>query len=219
MAELCRAAGLYTRFVEGYSMSQKYDRLTGSWDYIITTDHGHAWVDVFIAGYGWMSIDATAGSVQETRDANDVNVISTLQIAGFVMLIAALLALVLAVWLIPALREALFRRRFRRRRDAKAVQAAFARLRKQWDADPADTAAVLCEKMSEYLQVDLTELRQGFEETVYADRCSPETADRVYAAYCAAYDAYKPARRRERKAEREARRAERRKAIAVSPTD
>lgn len=216
MAELCRAAGLYTRFVEGYSMSQKYDRLTGDWDYIITTDHGHAWVDVFIAGYGWMSIDATAGSVQETRDANNVNVISTLQIAGFVMLIASLLALVLAVWLIPALREALFRRRFRRRRDAKAVQAAFARLRKQWEADPAETATVLCEKMGAYLQVDLSDLQQGFEETVYADRCSPETADRVYAAYCKAYDAFKPAKRRERKAEREAKRAARRRAAAAA---
>lgn len=91
----------------------------------------------------------------------------------------------------------------------QSVQEAFARLRKQWKADPADTARVLCEKQSAFLQTDLSELLAGFEQTVYGNRCDAETADRVFRAYCAAYDAYKSAVKRQRKAERAARKAAR----------
>jgi hypothetical protein len=111
--------------------------------------------------------------------------------------------------LVPFTAERMFRARYQKRRNAQAVQNAFARLRKQWKADPAVTARVLCAEMGEFLQTDLTPLAEGVEETVYADRCTPETADRVYDAYLRAYRAWKPAQRRKRKADRAAAKAAR----------
>ena len=210
MAELCRAAGLTVRFVTGYSMSEEYDRLTGDWDYMITTEHGHAFTDVFIPGYGWMMMDATAGSAETSRAAEQTDVIGTLQYSGLILFGAAVLIVLIVVWLVPFTAERIFRANYKKRRNAQAVQDAFARLRKQWKADPAVTARVLCAEMGEFLQTDLTPLAEGVEETVYANRCTAETADRVYDAYLRAYRAWKPAQRRKRKADRAAAKAARR---------
>ncbi len=210
MTELCRAVGLYAREIEGYSMSQEITSLTSEWDYNITTEHGHAFVDVFIPGLGWQMFDPTGGSVTESRAESKSNVLVTLQYSGLILFGAALLALVMTFWLVPMIREELFRRRCRRQRNAAAVQAEFARLRRQWHADPAKTVRVLCAEMSEYLGMDLTDMADGVEETVYADRCAPETADRVYARYCAAYDAWKQAVRRAKRERRRAARAAKR---------
>ena len=217
MAELCRAAGLSVRYVEGYQMSESDKRLLRDeqWDYAITTEHGHAFVDVYIPGFGWMMFDATSGNVIDTQKTK-VNVIATLQYSGLILFAAALVLLLLLKWLVPLLREKLFRRRFRRDRNAAAVTEAFARLRRQWQAHPAQTARTLCAEKSAFLDLDLGELLSGFESAVYAERCDAETADRVYQVYCAAYDAWKPACKRHRKAEKAARKAARRK---VSPTD
>lgn len=204
MAELCRAAGLCTRYVEGYSMNQQDDRLIGGsqWDYVITTEHAHAFVDVFIAGYGWMMLDATAGNAQESSRTSG-SVIAALQYSGLILFGAVLVLIVLLYWIIPLLREKWFRKWYQKHRDAEGVQAAFARLRKQWHADPAETARVLCEDKSTFLQVDLSELLTGFEQTVYANHCDAETADRVFQVYCAAYDAWKPAVKAAAKAARQ----------------
>ena len=199
MTELCRAAGLPARYVEGYSMSQRYDRLTSDWDYIVSTEHGHAFTEVYVAGYGWMPFDATAGSAEEVAADTQTNVISMLQIWGIVLMAAALLAVAAVVWIIPMLREKLFRRKFRTERSAETVQEAFARLRKQWKADPALTVREICAKSGAVLDMDLSQLADDVEQTVYAERCTPELAGRVYAHYCAAFDAWKPAVRRRRK--------------------
>ena len=215
MTELCRAAGLNVRYVEGYAMQQEDDRLVvggNEWNYVITTEHAHAFVEVYLPGTGWTMMDATAAGVG--AGGGKVNILTSLQFSGLILFCAAVLALLLIFKLLPMLREKLFRRKYQKLRNAEAVQAAFARLRKQWAADPAETARTLCEKQSAFLQTDLTVLLSGFEETVYADKCSPETADRVFACYCAAYDAYRPAVRRQRKEEKAARKAARKKAAA-----
>ena len=208
MTQLCRAAGLSARYVEGYMMSQpytgrRYAEPDGStYNYVISTNHAHAFCDVYIAGYGWMMMDATAASLESGGGSK---VLVTLQYAGLLLFAAGVLVILLMVWLIPMLREKLFRRKLRKTHDAASVQAAFARLRKQWKADPSKTARVLCEEQSSFLNVDLSGLLADFEASVYADRCTPEAAGRVYRIYCAAYDAYRPALKRQRKAKRTAR--------------
>ena len=209
MVELCRAAGLPTRYVEGYSMSEPNTQLNSSRNYLITTKHGHAFAEVYIAGFGWMSFDPTAGSITESLAEANPGVISALQKSGLILLAAALLLVILFIWILPALREQRFRRKYRRARDAGAVQAAFERLRGQWKEDPSLTVRMLCDEMGPFLHTDLTELAEGVEQTLYAERCTPELADRIYVLYCKAYDAWKPAVRQQKKAERLRQRAER----------
>ena len=216
MAELCRAAGLYTRYAEGYAMSEMDNRLMNRGEqYMIRTSHAHAFVDVYIAGYGWLMLDATSGSILDEPAEDRTHIVATLQYSGLILFLIGMLLILILGFLIPYLREQLFRKRFRTQRDASAVQEAFARLRKQWKADPAETARALCTEKQAFLGISLHELLDGFEQTLYAGRCTPETADRVYPVYCAAYDAWKPACRRKRREQRAAEKAARKAARAA----
>ena len=201
MSELCRAVGLPVRYVEGYMMGEPSTRQ--GYNYQISTRHAHAFTDVYITGYGWMMFDATAASA-ESNAQTESGVLVMLQYSGLILFGAAVLLIIVLVWLIPTLREKFFRRKFRRELSAAYVQKGFARLRKQWKADPAKTARVLCEEQGAFLGLDLQALCAGIETTVYADQCPKETAERFYQAYCAAYDAYRPAVRAHRKAQRAA---------------
>ena len=202
MSELCRAVGLPVRYVEGYMMGEPSTR--PGFNYQISTRHAHAFTDVYLTGYGWMMFDATPASAGAAEDSGR-GVLVTLQYSGLILFGAAVLLIIVLVWLIPTLREAHFRRKFRRELSAEYVQKGFARLRKQWKADPAKTARVLCGEQGTFLGLDLQPLCDGIETTVYADQCPKETAERFYQVYCAAYDAYRPAVRAHRKAQRAAR--------------
>lgn len=188
MIELCRAAGLSARYVEGYSMSEQADN---SYDYIIRTTHGHAFADVFIAGYGWMSFDATAPDFNLKPKINTANVIHTLQIAGLILLVAALFLLILLKLIVPYLQEKSFCRWFESKQDGEAVQKAFTRLRTEWDADPAVTARVLCEEKAEELSCDTAPMLNGLEQAVYGGGCSKESANAAFRCYQALREAWK----------------------------
>lgn len=200
MAELCRSAGLITRYVEGYSLQEPDNSITrDSGNYIIRTSHAHAFVEVYLAGYGWFSIDATAPDYSSRVQDDNEGVLATLQFTGIFLLIGGVLVLLAFYFVVPAVQEKIFRRRYLNRRDGKAIEAAFARLRKQWDADPAVTARVLCGEMAEKLQCDTTPLMQGVEQAVYGQGCTTEMADAVFACYCQLRVAWKEWQKRLKK--------------------
>ena len=57
MAVLCRAAGLPTRYVEGYSLHAAPGESV-----VLTGEDAHAWVEVYFRGVGWLSFDPTAAA-------------------------------------------------------------------------------------------------------------------------------------------------------------
>lgn len=61
MVLLCRSVGLPARYVEGYyaSEQEKDDK-----HYIVRSKDAHAYAEVYIAGYGWMTFDPTTGYEQ-----------------------------------------------------------------------------------------------------------------------------------------------------------
>ena len=57
MAVLCRAAGLPTRYVEGYSLNA-----APGGSVVLTGENAHAWVEVYFNGVGWLAFDPTAAA-------------------------------------------------------------------------------------------------------------------------------------------------------------
>ena len=54
---LARAAGLYSRLVTGYSPGN-YNLLSNCFE--VYEYHGHAWVQIFVPAYGWLTFDGVA---------------------------------------------------------------------------------------------------------------------------------------------------------------
>lgn len=60
---LLRAAGIPTRMTVGYAIYDRSNKNTG-W-YWVYADQGHAWVEAYFPGYGWIDFDTTPGADTE----------------------------------------------------------------------------------------------------------------------------------------------------------
>lgn len=92
MVLMCRSIGIPAKYVTGYLVSEK-DSETGR--YIVREKDAHAFVEVYIAGYGWMTFDPTPELViDETKDIEEISW-STTDYLKVVGIIAILIILVL----------------------------------------------------------------------------------------------------------------------------
>ncbi len=128
MVMLCRSLGLPARYVQGYNLNQMY---AGNFrgrecNYVIKARDAHAFPEVYISGYGWMSFEPTVPSMEmlEDAEAENQNVIRW----GYAMLVFALLAGI-AYFSMPHIREAFFRKRILRMQAFDSAAAIFRRMR------------------------------------------------------------------------------------------
>ena len=70
MVLLCRSIGLPARYVTGYYALEKGE---GPNEYIVREKDAHAFVEVYITGYGWMTFDPTTSIEEETIGVREVN--------------------------------------------------------------------------------------------------------------------------------------------------
>lgn len=132
MTLLCRSAGIPTRFVEGYNMGERYDGTfsgngtTNRTNYLIKMRDAHAFPEVYIIGYGWVSFEPTVAPLDDGRSTAENAIVARW---GFVLLMLCLIAL--GIWLIlPAIREKQFCRRLVQLSPEQAASAMFIRMRR-----------------------------------------------------------------------------------------
>lgn len=212
MTELCRAAGLTARYVEGYALAEaNTDTRYPTATHVIRTKHAHAFTEVYLPGYGWCSFDATAINLNGAVNGLDAaeGVVNTLQRIGVVLLIAAVLAVLFCYFLLPLLLEWLFRRTYRRHMDAPMMMKAFVRLKKQWHTPDSATIREACSAVRHIFVYDnaavsaLAQLQVTIETVIYGEQYSPQAAEQCYTAYCTLRDSYKKLSKKQRKNERD----------------
>ena len=84
MVLMCRSIGIPAKYVTGYLVSEK-DSETGR--YIVREKDAHAFVEVYVAGYGWMTFDPTPEIViDETKDMDEARWSTTdcLKVVGII---------------------------------------------------------------------------------------------------------------------------------------
>ncbi|MBR1864253.1 MAG: DUF4129 domain-containing protein [Ruminococcus sp.] len=69
MAMMARAAGMPARYVEGFAA---YEKLPDG-SYQVRDSHAHAYVEVYLAGIGWVSFDPTVPGYMTFRSNNENN--------------------------------------------------------------------------------------------------------------------------------------------------
>ncbi len=63
MTLLCRLQGIPARFVAGYLVQPDESGYT-----VVTGKMGHAWTEVYLKGFGWLTLDATPGNEETVWD-------------------------------------------------------------------------------------------------------------------------------------------------------
>lgn len=70
MTIMCRTLNIPARYVEGYAVSLEEDRVTDDY-YNVNAERAHAFVEVYIPGYGWKIFDPTPARVDvEENNSN-----------------------------------------------------------------------------------------------------------------------------------------------------
>ncbi|WP_294587709.1 transglutaminase domain-containing protein [uncultured Ruminococcus sp.] len=69
MTLMARMLGLPARYVEGFAAYEKNER----GEFVVRDSHAHAFVEVFVAGIGWMTFDPTVPGYQRDYSANGTN--------------------------------------------------------------------------------------------------------------------------------------------------
>ncbi len=124
-ALLCRGAGLTAIYTEGFAMDE--DNKTEDGLYIITDANAHAFVQVYINGHGWYSLDTT-GYAEKAEEFQIPQDIVNAVIFSFVMLCA----LALAVYILRRqLADIWFEVSYRAIAPEKAVRGILVRMRRE----------------------------------------------------------------------------------------
>ena len=195
MTLMARAVGLPSRYVSGFLMNEKEDDST----YVVRGTDAHAFTEVFIAGYGWMTFDATVsdfngkkGEVKEkiafSRD--DIYNIVIGCIAMFLFVICFLL-------LFPFIKESSFRMQLKVKNNKEAILLIYQHMKKRVDKKLAIETTTLTAKMVEITikqvyGVDMAPLTKAYDKACYGDKVltNEEIVD-SYQAYLAFYQASK----------------------------
>lgn len=127
MVLLCRSIGLPARYVQGYSMADMTEQATPLNQYRIHVKDSHAFPEVYISGYGWLSFEPTVAAMEEEGAGILENHYVMLWGFGILGLTGIAVLLLLAM---PAIRENLFRRRLSGMQQKQAASAVFRHMRK-----------------------------------------------------------------------------------------
>lgn len=164
MTLMCREAGLYSRYVEGF-LIQSFDETTNS--YYVTAEDSHAYVQVWLDGYGWTDFDPTSSNIDDGY--ND----PTFLIVGLLMLLVAGVGVFILV-VCPILSEKHFISATGKLRGRRQLIILYPRINalihKELNLKHAIlTVKELKQASYESFSVDISELADDFERTVYGD--------------------------------------------------
>ncbi len=179
---MCRELGITARYCEGLRI-QKHDE-SGAW--YSTTGDSHAFVQVWVDGYGWTDIDPTSF----TEDGGYFD--PTFMYVGITALGAALIVVIISL-LRPKMREAAFVRKVNRSRGSQQATLIYRRVNgllnsylgnKQNTLTPAETR----DKCAELFGADIGGFTEYYESLIYGG-IGNENADNsaVYTEFTAAY--------------------------------
>lgn len=160
MTLMCREAGLYSRYVEGFLVQDK----DAEGNYTVTAADGHAYVQVWLDGYGWTDFDPTSSNVYNGSDW-------TFVIVGLLTLAVVLIA-VLIIFVAPVISENSFVSRTGRLRGGVQLRKLYPRINDLVHKElrlkhGILTISELKSAVHENYSVDISQLADDYEKTAY----------------------------------------------------
>ncbi|MGN0581611.1 MAG: hypothetical protein ACI4KB_02800, partial [Oscillospiraceae bacterium] len=124
----------------------------------------HAFPELYISGFGWMSFEPTQIGQTETGTSFDLRM-SAYVSASAVALI--LLILVINKFIYPVFAEKLFLYRVKKSSDEKSVEMIFVKIRKLFGLEPCTTSAETGKYIREVYGMDIDSTVEIFDRVIY----------------------------------------------------
>ena len=187
MTLLARLSGLPARYVEGFAA---FDRDKNN-EYIIRDSHAHAWVEVYISGYGWMTFDPTPSSYQlEFNDGGgSVDFSWILKYLGRIAVVIGVVVVIVFVLLLDLILELCFRISLRFKNNTERILRLYRRTLKLLEASSGEklsgyTPHELLEFMKDKRGAELSVVIELFEYTCFGGHePTDEEWEKAYSVY------------------------------------
>ena len=199
MILLARAAGIPARFCVGYNMTEPNENGDRKFNYVVTTKDAHAFPELYIKGYGWMSFEPTIADVAEEED--DTSATDLLTRAGLIILALSLLILA-AVMLYPRISHKVFLILSKKKTPTETVRAAMKRICRMYGIEGGCTSKEAAELAAAYSGTDISNIARSFDKAVYGEQdLSEEEKNIIMEEYIQAYNMYMLRKKNRRKTE------------------
>ncbi len=163
MTLMCREAGLYSRYVEGFLVQNK----ESDGVYTVSASDGHAYVQVWLNGYGWTDFNPTSSNI------DDGYADPTFIIIGVIMLIIAVGGASFFM-LRPVISEKRFVRKASALRGREQLLILYPRMsavvhNELRIKNNVLTVGEIKEAVTEHYMLDISELADDYEASAYGD--------------------------------------------------
>ncbi len=182
MVLLARSAGIPARYTEGVHLQRDSDD-----DKIITvTDSDlHAFPELFISGYGWMTFEPT--QIEQAESAKDYDYLIMVIVAFSTVLLIALIIL-FSKFVCPQLSEYIFKFRTSKAVPEKSISMIMNKIRNLVNLDESATSSEISHKVISDYQIDISGLSQEFDTAVYGNKkLSEQYIDQALKLYIELY--------------------------------
>lgn len=181
MTLMARCAGLNARYCEGFLTGNPISSLDGILSYKVSSKFSHAFCEVYIAGYGWMSFDPTVA------DPESAFALGSVKLALFSLVLVILcsgIALLLVFVIFPRSGEYILARRVRKLPGEKSIRLIMLRARRYMKSPPSATAGQMRLAAAQSFGCDISVLCELFDRAVYGNcRITETEAQAAYAEY------------------------------------
>ncbi len=197
MVLLARAAGIPARFCIGYNMSEPNEGNTKIYNFVVTTKDAHAFPELYIKGYGWMSFEPTiADVVEESKDTSATDLLAR---AGLIILGSSLLILAF-ITLYPRISHRIFLLLSKKKRPAETARAAMKRICRMYGIEGGCTSKEAAELAAAYSGTDISRIAELFDKAVYGEQeLNEEEKETIMEEYVQAYKLYMEKKKLRRK--------------------
>lgn len=137
-----------------------------SYNYVVMTRDYHAFPELYIKGYGWMSFEPTMADSLEEKDKTTAT--DLLARAGLIILTTTLLILAFAM-LYPRISHRIFMILSKKKRPAETVEAAMRRICKLYRIDSGCTSQEASALVAARCGADISRLAGLFDKAVYGE--------------------------------------------------
>lgn len=197
MVLIARAAGIPTRYCEGYSMSELYVNERLETNYVVKSRDAHGFPEVYIRGVGWISFEPTVSTM--ASDNSGKKAVDKLSQAGIFLLASALIFL-LCVKAYPSVSHKLLLMRLKKANAGDSAIMIMRRICRIYKLDSSLTSQEAAEYILKLSGCDISEAARLFDRAVYGgEELSDIEKDNIINIYVSAYEANREMKRRKNK--------------------